>query len=100
MLSSCISSLPPLLFLTTINLFPLKISPFSISPFVLLEYFGPPRAERKNSGGKGYASWGYAKFLWSGMQLDRSRKHGGNAFAYPFEYPKLGYVCKFSCLQR
>jgi hypothetical protein len=41
-------------------------------------------------GGKGVCILGYAKFLVTGMQLDRSRKLGANAFAYPFAYPKLG----------
>jgi hypothetical protein len=51
-------------------------------------------------GGKGVCILGYAKFLVAGMQLDRSRKLGTNAFAYPFAYPKLGVCMFFFYLQR
>ena len=51
-------------------------------------------------GGKGVCILGYAKFFVPGMQLDRSRKTGGNAFAYPFAYPKSGVCMFFFCLQR
>ena len=68
---------------------------------VLAPYWPGGRHGRLLCGEKAQNSWregvcilGYAKFLVTGMQLDRSRKIGANAFAYPFAYPKLG-VCMF-----
>ncbi len=51
-------------------------------------------------GWKGVCILGYAKFLVTGMQLDRSQELGGNAFAYPKKYSNLSWVLKIFCLQR